>query len=312
MVVASGVVVTSVVVVTSGVVEDVSGGGFVVSVVVVEVSGGGALVSGVEEEDSVGGAGVSEVVGDVSGGGEGSDGVEGGHGRGSGAVYVGYVAFVVTAVVVSVRECEVDSEAGSESRKTKTLSEDAADVVCAVVTEGGGVVVGTAGLAVTVGAVVTACVVLETAYAAVVTTGAGRVVPTVSEGAVNVAAGVISVVFSEAVSSDSSVTDSYVSNVVSEAGRVSSGLAVSESDSCAEDSDSVKETVASVLKDVGEAVVTSESLVEEQETKERSIAGIIKEAMIFLVLFFIILSLSKLLGFNKHFLLCKACFFNRL
>lgn len=282
-----------------------------VSVVVVEVSGGGALVSGVEEEDSVGAAGVSEVVGDVSGGGEGSDGVEGGHGRGSGAVYVGSVAFVVTAVVVSVRECEVDSEAGSESRKTKTLSE-AADVVFAVVTEGGGVVVGTAGLAVTVGAVVTACVVLETAYAAVVTTGAGRVVPTVSEGAVNVAAGVISVVFSEAVSSDSSVTDSYVSNVVSEAGRVSSGLAVSESDSCAEDSDSVKETVASVLKDVGEAVVTSESLVEEQETKERSIAGIIKEAMIFLVLFFIILSLSKLLGFNKHFLLCKACFFNRL
>lgn len=258
------------------------------------------------------GAGVSEVVGDVSGGGEGSDGVEGGHGRGSGAVYVGSVAFVVTAVVVSVRECEVDSEAGSESRKTKTLSEAAADVVCAVVTEGGGVVVGTAGLAVTVGAVVTACVVLETAYAAVVTTGAGRVVPTVSEGAVNVAAGVISVVFSEAVSSDSSVTDSYVSNVVSEAGRVSSGLAVSESDSCTEDSDSVKETVASVLKDVGEVVVTSESLVEEQETKERSIAGIIKEAMIFLVLFFIILSLSKLLGFNKHFLLCKACFFNRL
>ncbi len=174
VVVTSGAVVTSVVVVTSGVVEDVSGGGFVVSVVVVEVSGGGALVSGVEEEDSVGGAGVSEVVGDVSGGGEGSDGVEGGHGRGSGAVYVGSVAFVVTAVVVSVRECEVDSEAGSESRKTKTLSE-AADVVCAVVTEGGGVVVGTAGLAVTVGAVVTACVVLETAYAAVVTTGAGRV-----------------------------------------------------------------------------------------------------------------------------------------
>lgn len=67
-----------------------------------------------------------------------------------------------------------------------------------------------------------------------------------------------------------------------------------------------------MLKDVGEAVVTSESLVEEQETKERSIAGIIKEAMIFLVLFFIILSLSKLLGYNKHFLISKACFFNRL
>ena len=67
--------------------------------------------------------------------------------------------------------------------------------------------------------------------------GAVSDVPTVSEGAVNVAAAVVSVVFSEVVSSDSFVANSYVSGVVSEAEKESSGLKVSDSDSCAEDSD---------------------------------------------------------------------------
>lgn len=299
MVVTSGVVVTSgeVVevsegdVVLSGVVEEVSGGGVVLSEVVEEVSGGGSTVSGVEE-DSEGGVEDSEVE-EVCGGGVGLGG-EGGVGGIASVVEgvssvadVGSGVFSVVAVVVSVTEREVDCDAGSESRKTKTSCE-VSSVSLVSVAVGSGEVVGTSDVTEVTGGFIVGWVGLtaEEVFGGSAETagGAGGVVLIVSVG--------VTIVTEASVFSESKVSSSLVSaSVVSAAETSVSDWKESDSDSFGEVSVSVTYSVSvvadSLFGDSDAVVVTSTSLVEEQAAKLRSIAVAKSEAIIFLVLFFI-------------------------
>ena len=131
--------------------------------------------------------------------------------------------------------------------------------------------------------------------------GVGGVVLTVSAGVTAVTETVVSSVFSGSVSSDSEVSDPAASEVL----RELSDSEESESDSSGKFSDTVSEEVVSLFDDSNAVVITSTSSVEEQETKERSIAGIISEAMIFLVLFFIVnYPFQKIWGDRKTFIFC--------
>ena len=287
----------------SGVVEEVSGGGALLSEVAEEVSGGGSTVSGVEEEDSEGGVEDSEVEEVLGGGvGLGGEGIEGGAGGTDGVVEgvssvaeVGSGVFsVVVTAVVSVSERDVVCDAGSESRKTKTSCEVSSGSLVSVAA-GSGEVVGAADVTEVTGGFVVGWVGLTAEEvlggSAETAGGAGGVVLIVSAGVTIVTEASVSSVFSESKVSASLVSDS----VVSAAETSVSDWEESDSDSFGEvsasvsdsDADSVSVGVDSLLGDSEAVVVTSTSLVEEQAAKLRSIAGIKSEAIIFFVLFFI-------------------------
>lgn len=295
-------VVISGVVVTSGALVEVSGGGTVLSEVSEEDSEGGSELSGAED-DSEGGvedSGAEEVLG--GGVGLGGEGIEGGAGGTDGVVEgvssvaeVGSGVFsVVVTAVVSVTEREVDCDAGSESRKTKTSCEVSSGSLVSVAA-GSGEAVGAADVTEVTGGFVVGWVGLTAEEvlggSAETAGGAGGVVLIVSAGVTIVTEASVSSVFSESKVSASLVSDS----VVSAAETSVSDWEESDSDSFGEvsasvsdsDADSVSVGVDSLLGDSEAVVVTSTSLVEEQAAKLRSIAGIKSEAIIFFVLFFI-------------------------